>query len=896
MDKRKVRNLVLIILGLLIITAGGSIVSLYTDWLWFKAENFSSVFMRILLAKIELFFIFSFLFFLIVGFNVYLSRRLKPRGDLRIVEENLLEMPNRYLYEPYINSVLIGGLLIFSFLIGLGITANWHAFLCFLNSTPFALSDPLFKQNLSFYIFKLPLLKYLYIWLMFALGLSLLVSILIYIFQQGIQVSRQEVTFARGVKAHLSILSILLLFLKAYGYKLSIYNLLYSSRGIVFGATYTDVHAQLPVLKFLLIMALLCGLFILVSIFIRGWKIIAGGIGIIIVVSFLGGSVYPAIIQKFLVVPNEIVKESPYIDLNIKYTCLGYGLDKVERGKFPVEDTLSLDDIKKNDPTIRNIRLWDHRPLLSTYGQLQEIRTYYDFVAVDNDRYIINGQLTQTMLSPRELSSEKLPSKTWINERLTYTHGYGFCLGPVNKISEEGMPEFLVKDIPPQSTIPIEISRPEIYYGEIAGEYCFVKTKSKEFDYPLGDENVYSKYEGNGGVPVDSFLKKMFFALKFSEIKILFSGDITKKSRIMYYRKVSERLKKITPFITYEQDPYMVISEGKLYWICDGYTTSRMYPYSQPTPGLGNYIRNSIKAVVDVYSGKVSLYIIDHKDPLIQTYSKIFPYLFKPIKDMPKDLQAHIRYPLGLFSIQAQMWATYHMHDAQVFYNKEDLWKIPHEFFGGEEIEMQPYYTVLKFPEGKKEEFILMIPFTPAEKKNMIGWMAARCDSPNYGKLLVYEFPKQKLTFGPQQIEARIDQDTEISQQLTLWGQSGSEVVRGNLLVIPIEKSLIYVEPLYLSATASKLPQLKRVIVAFGNKLAMEKSLELCLQRLFGGEIIPEKKEVKSKIEVSLSRQELTEKAWGHLSRAKSYQREGNWAGYGKELRDLEEVLKKLKE
>jgi len=468
----------------------------------------------------------------------------------------------------------------------------------------------------------------------------------------------------------------------------------------------------------------------------------------------------------------------------------------------------------------------------------------------------------------------------------------------VNRISREGLPEFFIKDIPPVSSANIKITRPEIYYGETSNEYVFVRTKRPEFDYPVGDKNVYSRYEGRGGVPL-SFWRKLIFAVRFGSFTILLSDDITSESRIMYYRKINERVSRVAPFVRLDPDPYLVISsEGRLLWFLDGYTVTDRFPYSEPIGNLGNYIRNSIKVVVDAYDGTVKLYISDPTDPIIQTYAKIFPGVLKPLEEMPADLRSHIRYPPGLLNIQARMYSTYHMQDTQVFYNKEDLWSIPRKSGAGGERDMEPYYTIMRLPEGKKEEFVLLLPFTPSKKDNMSAWMAGRCDAPHYGELVVYIFPKQKMVYGPRQIEARIDQEAEISKQLSLWNQRGSQVIRGNLLAIPIEKSILYVEPLYLAAEKGQLPELKRVIVAFGNSLAMEENLELALQRVFGGELIREKE--PSRVTVAAvpqkekSDRQIAGEALANYRRAQELLRQGNWGGYGEELKKMEEVLREL--
>ncbi|HSC72050.1 MAG TPA: UPF0182 family protein, partial [Candidatus Methylomirabilis sp.] len=576
-----------------------------------------------------------------------------------------------------------------------------------------------------------------------------------------------------------------------------------------------------------------------------------------------------------------------YIDFNIRYTRLAYGLDNIEEREFPAEEALTLQDLHNNDATIKNIRLWDTRPLLATYSQLQEIRTYYKFTDTDIDRYTINGEYRQVTLSARELSSRDLPSRIWINERLTYTHGYGAVVSPVNRVTREGLPEFWIKDIPPAASSDLRISRPELYFSELANDYVFAKTRAKEFDYPAGDQNVYTTYAGQGGIPVGSFWRKVLFAAHLGDVKLLLSNDVTADSRVLIYRNIRERVQRIAPFFRYDDDPYVVISAaGRLVWLLDGYTVSEWFPYAAPTRGLGNYVRNAVKATVDAYDGTVRFYIADPTDPLIRTIARIFPGLLQPLDAMPADLRTHLRYPEGLFRVQAAMYAVYHMRDTQVFYNKEDLWSLPIRPVGGQDRPMEPYYLILRLPGEPKEEFVLLIPFTPSKKDNLAAWLAARSDPPHYGKLVVYTVPKQKLVYGPRQLEARIDQDSFISQQLSLWSQRGSQVIRGNLLVIPIERSLMYVEPLYIAAEKGQLPELKRVIVGFGDRIAMEETLEGAMARVFGGQTPP------AAAEAAPARPAGPEPSMKALLDSAA----GAYARASEELRRLGELLQRLQE
>jgi hypothetical protein len=572
------------------------------------------------------------------------------------------------------------------------------------------------------------------------------------------------------------------------------------------------------------------------------------------------------------------------------------------------KNELSLEALQDNAATLRNVRLWDYRPLLQTYAQIQEIRLYYDFVDVDIDRYQFDGDYRQVTLAARELAPEQLRNRTWVNEHLEFTHGYGLVMSPVNEVTPEGLPVLYVRDLPPEVSVNLRIDRPEIYYGEKGGRYVFVKTRVQEFDYPKGDTNVRTTYQGKGGVSVGSVLNRLAFALRFGDSQIFFADALTSESRILFYRNIHERVRRVAPFLAYDRDPYLVVADGRLVWLQDAYTLTDRYPYSQPVDDrfavhadrTGNYIRNSVKVAIDAYDGTLTFYIADPTDPLIQTYASIFPQLFQPMDQMPQSLRAHIRYPEDLFRIQAQIYATYHMKDPNVFYNKEDVWAIPSEVYQGDQLPMEPYYVIMRLAGEEREEFVLILPFTPATKNNLIAWMAARCDGEHYGELVVYNFPKQELVYGPLQIEARIDQDPTISAQLSLWSQRGSRVIRGNLLVIPLGDSLVYFEPLYLQAEASQLPELKRVIVAFGEKVAMEESLEEALQVVFGGtRAIARGEETPAMGEseasgISPALADLIRAAREHYDAAQEALRQGDWATYGQELKALKEVLDEM--
>jgi uncharacterized protein len=871
---------------LALLSTVGQIVGFYTDWLWFHEVQFTSVFLTVLQTQIFLGVVTGAVFFLFLYGNVILARRLASR-DVLVAVDDAAGLPSPEVLDPLLRRVAFPLSLMIALFVGWLGTDRWELVLKALNPTPFGVRDPLFDQDVAFYVFRLPLWTFLYRWLMGSLIVSGLAAIVVHFCTRGIQISPTGISISRRARGHLLVLAAFLLFLKAAGYRLAMFDLLFSQRGVVFGAGYADVHAQLPVLKALMVLTGLVAVLCVVTIRLWSWRPLLWSFAALVGVAILGGGAYPALLQRYRVSPNEIDKEKPYIDFNIRYTRLAYGLDNIEEREFPAAETLTLQDLRRNEATLKNIRLWDTRPLLATYSQLQEIRTYYKFTDIDIDRYHINGEYRQVTLSPRELSSKDLPSRIWINERLTYTHGYGAVVGPVNRVTREGLPEFWIKDIPPGASTDLRISRPELYFSELAPEYVFVKTRAKEFNYPAGDQNVYTTYEGQGGIPLQSFWRKVLFAAHLGDIKLLMSNDLTPASRVLLYRNIRERVQRIAPFFRYDDDPYVVISAaGRIVWLLDGYTLSDWFPYSTATRGLGNYVRNAVKVTVDAYDGTVHFYIADPADPLIRTTARIFPGLLLPLDAMPADLRAHIRYPEGLFRVQAAMYAVYHMRDTQVFYNKEDLWSIPIGHEGGSTLPMEPYYLILRLPGEPKEEFVLLIPFNPSKKDNLSAWLAARSDPPHYGKLVVYNFPKQKLVYGPRQIEARIDQDSFISQQLSLWNQRGSQVIRGNLLVIPIERSLVYVEPLYIAAEKGQLPELKRVIVGFGDRIAMEETLEGAMARVFGGPVVRAGTEVAPTPSGAAegSAKTLLDAAASALTRA------------NEELRRLSDLLRQLRE
>ncbi len=800
--------------------------------------------------------------------------------------------------EGRLQSFLLPVAVLIGIFMGLGAAGQWDSFQLFLNSLPIGESDPVFKKDISFYLFRLPFFHYLSSWFGGLWFVSLLSGLFIIVFRFQFQVGPKGLVLKPWVKSYLFAISGILFLLLTYYFFLSRFDLLFTGRGVVFGPGYVDQNYLLPVLGVMVFVSLLTGLLFLFQSFKPERRWIYGVLAVFIGAYIIGVHLLPGFVQRFIVTPNEIQRETPYLSRYIQGTLQGYGLGQVEERQLPAESTLTPALLDANRLTVKNIRLWDHRPLLETFSQLQEIRTYYKFQTVDNDRYYINKEYRQVLLSARELSYADLPSKNWINEHLVYTHGYGLTLGVVNQVSPEGLPDLLIQDIPPVSKDDLKVTQPEIYFGEIENDYIIVNSRQKEFNYPSGDQNVFASYQGKGGIPIGGFFSKALWSIRFGAFKILLSSDITSRSRILFDRSIRTRVQKLVPFLQVDQDPYLVVSGGRLFWILDAYTLSSNYPYSRPVKKMGNYIRNSVVAVVDAYEGSVQLYIKDNKDPLIKAYARIFPDLFKPLETMDPDLKSHLRYPHFLFDIQSRIYATYHMTNPQTFYNREDVWEIPANLVSTQK-DMESYYTIMRLPSEKKEEFILMIPFTPQKKDNLAAWMSVNCDFPDFGRFVVYRFPKQRLVYGPKQIESRINQDPEISRQLSLWDQRGSKVTLGTLLVIPIEGSLIYVQPLYIKAESGQIPELKRVVVAYENQIAMEETLEKSLGQIFGQETKKAREETAGlplPTDKTQPLQSLGNQAWQYYQKARTALKQENWTAYGQALKDLEQVLIQIKE
>jgi uncharacterized membrane protein (UPF0182 family) len=893
-----------------------SSTSILADWLWFGEVGYQSIFVTTVSAQWS------------IGAAAFLIALVWLAGHLRYALKAASSAPASFTTREGFTIVLptrdqirplaTAAAAIVAVLVGLYASSRWMTVLAWWYQQPFTTSDPLLDRNAGFYVFTLPFLDLVR---GLALALVMLAAVgsgALYTFAGELALTPFGVRMGPSVRRHGALLAACAFVVLAVGAWLDQSRQLVSVSGIIQGASYADVHARMPAAIIIAGAAILSAILSLVYASGRARWAFPAAVAVYAVTT-IGAGLYAAALQRFVVAPNEQAREAPYIEYNIAGTRHGFALDRIEERELSGDAVLTRADIERNRETVENVRLWDHQQLLETFGQIQEIRTYYDFISVDNDRYGIAGRSRQVMLSARELNPAALPNRTWINERLVFTHGHGITLGPVNQVTEEGLPVLFIRDLPPISTVDIPITQPSIYFGELSNEYVIVRTRAREFHYPKGDDNVYADYDGQGGIQLGSFLKKLLFAVHFRAYQILLSDDITTESRLMFDRQIRTRVAKIAPFLTYDNDPYPVVHEGRLFWIQDAYTTSSAFPYSTAAVGNINYIRNSVKAVVDAYQGSVVFYLAEPGDPIAQTLGRIFPELLRPLSDMPAELRRHVRYPEGIFQVQASVFSTYHMSNPAVFYNKEDQWEVPSIDRGTDSAQMQPYYTIMKLPGEERAEFIQMLPFTPRRRDNLASWMVARSDPEHYGQLLVFQFPKQKLIFGPRQVVARINQDQVISPQITLWSQQGSEVIQGTLMVIPIEESLLYVRPLYLRAQAGRIPELTRVIVAHQNQIVMERTLEAGLARLFGLPAPAAAEETEAGLSArapgapgapatpgapappdapttpGASDPELLAEARATYERALAAQRAGDWAKYGEEIRRLGELLRKMR-
>jgi uncharacterized membrane protein (UPF0182 family) len=886
-----------------------------TEWLWFRQVGFSTVLLTSLVWRVALFVLGGLLAYAVLGGNIRIATAhgsKLPALFIHWVNQPPLEVARLLQRVPH---MLRLGALIVSFLVAVWMSAQWMRFVQALHGASVGQTDALFGRDIGYYMFQLPAVSAVLGLLLALTGLSLLASAAVYVLRGQLSLGPRQPPADRRAEAHLgTLLAVLFVLAAARLWIVRAAELLHSTTGPLVGASYTDVHFMLPGIRVSAVVALI-GAGLVAYGAARGrllrWAAIA--VGAYLVVGIVGRGLLPFAVQRLVVAPNELVKEAPYLKDHIAATRAAWGIDGVQTRALSGEATLTMANIQANAPTIDNVRLWERDLLQQTLKQLQEIRTYYDFVSVNDDRYTIEGKYRQVHLAARELNSASLPTQTFINNRLTFTHGMGVTMAPVNQVTAEGLPVLFIKDLPPVSTVGIKLTRPEIYFGQLTNSYVFVHTAQKEFDYPSGEENIYGSYAGAGGVPVGSLLRRALYAWQFRSLQILFSNDISGAAQILYHRNIMDRATTALPFLKFDPEPYLVITDdGRLEWVLDAYTMSSRYPYSEPV-GDANYLRNSVKVTIDAYNGAIQAYVMDPNDPVVRTYAGIFQGIFKPLAAMPADIRRHLRYPGQLFRIQATLQATFHMDESDAFYHREDQWQIPAPAGPGGNVTPFMRHIILRLPGEQQEEFIYMTPFTPRGKDNMAAWMVARMDGEHYGQLMVYRFPKQSLVYGPSQIVNRINQDTDISRQVTLWDQRGSEVIRGELLVIPIEESLIYVQPLFLRASGGSIPELKRVIVASGNRVVMGTTLDEALSAMFGG---GQPAAAAAPVTVTGpaagttgagaaaapgvavgpagSVPALLQQAQEHYDRALAAQRAGDWAEYGRQIDALGAAIRQL--
>ncbi len=882
------------------------IVGYRVEWLWFSSLGYGEVFWTLFGTRLVLFLTIFGATALLVWANGWLASRMAPPGASRqlihLVGEATLSLtpPESHDFLRRRTTLLVVGtaLVTGTLMAAFGIT-NWATLLRFVYQVPYGQSDPVYGRDIGFYLFSLPAYIALNNWMLLTASLSFIVAAAVYWFGGHIVVDGRKWSIHTRAVIHGSLLLGLVFAVQAWCYDLDRFLLLYQDNGVVVGASYTDLHVRLPVLWFLIGLSIAAAVACWANIWLRSHTLPLAAIALLIGGSWILDGVYPALFEWMYVKPNELQLQKPYIEQNIALTRLAYGLNRIVPKPFPADPNLTFTALQANQATTDNIRLWDWQPAMDTYAQLQEIRTYYKFHDVDVDRYWLDGTYRQVMLSARELQTALLPpnAQTWVNRHLLFTHGNGVVMSPVTRKSAEGLPVLYLQDVPPVATGGPPVQEPRIYFGELSDGYVVVNASTPEFDYPMGKDNVYASYAGTDGIALGGAARRALFAWYFDDLSLILTDYITRDSRILLRRNVGDRILEIAPFLRLDRDPYLVISSGRLFWVQDAYTTSDYFPYSlayaPPLPDADlNYIRNSVKVVVDAYNGSVDFYVADPSDPIASTYQRMFPGLFKPLSAMPQDLQRHIRYPEELFLIQAQVYRAYHMDNPEVFYNREDLWQFPQQASEGATASMNPSYMIMRLPGEPQAEYILMLPMAPSQRENMIAWLAARCDPPHYGELIAYEFPKDKLVFGPFQIEARLNQNTAISQQLSLWNQMGSRVIRGSLHVIPIANSLLYVSPLYLRAEKGRIPELKRVIAAYNDQVVMEETLTAALAALFKppAALSPGEQEA---IGSALTKPGFNgaQRALDHYHRALERLRAGDWGGFGAELHQLKTIL-----
>lgn len=909
---------ILLAIVVLVIAFFSNIAVYFIDYQWFLELGYKEVFFKKLITQLQ-FFVPS-LIVLFVLFYLYLNSinafSIKHGGVILSNVEKKVR-----------NKVFILASLGLSFVLSLVFVLDiWYDFLIFINKASFGIADPIFGRDIGYFIFSLPFLNKLYSFLLVLVFVIAAITLLFNLYNffttkvtnENYDINVRSFNNPKDIYRNiLSAASKQLMFLGglfflivAFGFYLRTFDLLYSPRGVAYGASYTDINVTLPSYYIYMGISVLTAILLILSRNKKSIKVAAFG-PLLLIVAMVVSGVASGVVQKIVVAPNEVVREERYLQNNISYTNYAYNLDKVQEREFPVNQNLTREDIEKNRVTINNIPINDYRPAKDIYNQIQGLKSYYQFSDLDIDRYMINGVYRQVFISARELQTANIPkqaeaqSASWINKYFKYTHGYGVAMSPVNEVTTSGQPRLFIRDMPVISDVDIKVDTPQIYFGELTKDFVIANGREKEFDYPATNANVETEYSGTGGIKLN-MLNRILFAVSEGKLNLLLSQDVSSNSRILINREIVKRVNKIAPFLIYDEDPYIAIDNGKLYWIIDAYTVSSRYPYSEPinSQTSTNYIRNSVKVVIDAYNGTTEFYIADANDPLIQTYSNIFTTLFKPLNEMPEGLKAHIRYPQTLFDIQSDIYKKYHMKSAREFYNKSDVWDVSTQIYGASDNQttaemVESSYLIMRLPDSDKEEFLLMVPYTPQGKTNMISWLAVKNDGDSYGQIVLYNFPSGKIVEGPMQVEGIVSQDTIIGPQLNLLATGGnSQVIRGNMLTIPIEESILYVEPIYLKAlNANALPEQKKVIVYFKNQVVMEDTLEKALERIF-----PTKEKVEEKPAPGptpagtpgVTVEELIRSANTVFADSQKAQKAGNWAEYGTKLTELEGILRQL--
>lgn len=912
--------------GALILILFTALSGFFVDMLWFREVGFSEVFWGVLWTKVLLALVFGLAFFAVLYANLLIVRRLTPRFRPLTLEQEILDR-YRMAAEPYLRWLLPTFAAVVAFFVGLGVTSQWRTFLLWRNASgvEFGAPDPVLGRDPGYYIFSLPWLEFVQGWLFSALvGVTIIVALAHYLWG-GIRPQApglgEKVT--PQVKVHLSVLLGLILLVKAWGYYLGTFDLLNSRRGVVAGASYTDVNAQLPALRILIFIAIACAVLFFVNIRLRGWALPVIAVGLLALVSIVAGAAYPAFVQRFRVAPQELQRERPYIERNIEATRGAFGLDRVQSQPRPTPTQVTAQMFQDNTATVSNIRLWRPEILRENFEGLQRIRQFYAFNDVDVDRYPIQGSRRLVMIAAREVSQNQIPGGggTWQNRHLVYTHGFGAVASVVNTATTEGAPLFTLEDIPPRGEPPLEGNGQRVYYGEVSDVgFVVVRTGADELDYQGtaadDQEQVTFRYDGEGGIPVGNLLQRALFAWRFRDVNLLISDLIQGDSRIMIYRSIYERVPKAAPFLGFDGDPYAAVVDGRLVWIWDAYTTTDRYPYSEPleltgivsrqpgTPAFAgeiNYLRNSVKVVVDAYDGSIRYYVSDPEDPIVQVWQKAFPDLFTPLEEAPAAFREHVRYPENLFQVQAAQYANYHVTDPEVFYGKQDFWQIPDDPTIASEagaVPMRPYYMLMSLPGATDASFVQIIPFTPQGRQNMVAWMAVGSDAGElYGDMLSYQFPPGENVDGPTQVFSRINQDARFSAERTLLSQGGSQVLFGDLLVIPIDEGLLYVQPVYVrSAQVNAIPELKRVVIVNGGRVGIGSNLRDALEDSLSGQVVEPGDGEEPEGTLTQQIQQLLVEADNHFDAAQEALVAGDLATYQAEVDAAAEAVNQANE